>query len=103
MIKVVDGDFAAALRAACTGLSGVKRAEALEAEIERVELIMEEMAEDSTQEAAMEGWDLYLCSLQLLEHLVNVIVVDMAVAAGPHEFAGLQARLLGHHKRQQCV
>ena len=68
MIKVVDGDFAAALRAACAGLSGVKRAEALEAEIERVELIMEEMAEDSTQEAAMEGWDLYLCSLQLLEH-----------------------------------
>ena len=71
MIKVTDGDFAAALRAAFNGLSGVKRAEAIEAEIERVELLMEELAEDSSQEPALEGWDLYLCSLQLLEHYLH--------------------------------
>ncbi|MBS2037488.1 hypothetical protein JST97_21040 [bacterium] len=71
MIKIIDGDFAAALRAAVAGLSGMKRAEAVEAEIERVELLMEELAEDSTQEAAMVGWDLYLCSLQLLEHYLH--------------------------------
>lgn len=68
MIKVMDGDFAAALRTALSELTREKQAEALEAEIERIEVLMEELAEDSSQEAAMEGWDLYLCSLQLLEH-----------------------------------
>lgn len=71
MIKVTDGDFAAALRAAVSELSREKQTEALEAEIDRVEVLMEELAEDSTQEAAMEGWDLYLCSLQLLEHYLH--------------------------------
>lgn len=71
MINVTDGDFAAALRAAVDGLSREKLAEALEAESERVEVLLEELAEDSSQEKAMEGWDLYLCSLQLLEHYLH--------------------------------
>lgn len=68
MITVTDGDFGAALRAAVSGLSREKLSEAMEREIERVEDLMEGLAEDSTQEPALEAWDLYLCSLQLLEH-----------------------------------
>lgn len=71
MITVTDGDFAGALRAAVSGLSREKLTDALEREIERVEDLLEGMAEDSTEEAAMEAWDLYLCSLQLLEHFVH--------------------------------
>lgn len=71
MIKVIDGDFAAALRTALSELPREKQAEALEAEIDRVEVVLEELAEDSSQEAAMEGWDLYLCGLQLLEHYLH--------------------------------
>ena len=68
MITVTDGDFGGALRSAVSGLSREKLADGLEREIERIEDLMEGMAEDSTQEAAMEAWDLYLCSLQMLEH-----------------------------------
>ena len=32
---------------------------------------------------------------QLFQHLVDVVVVDVAVAAGPNEFAGLESRLPG--------
>ena len=67
----LDGDFAAGLRRAVASLSQQQLAEALEAEIEHIEEYMEELAEDSSQEAVMEGYDLYLCSLQLLEHYVH--------------------------------
>ncbi|MBN9420522.1 MAG: hypothetical protein J0I12_34070 [Candidatus Eremiobacteraeota bacterium] len=71
MITVTDGDFGGALRSAVSGLSREKLADGLEREIERIELLMEDMAEDSSLEAVLEGWDLYLCSLQLLEHFLH--------------------------------
>jgi len=40
---------------------------------------------------------------QLFQHLVDVVVVDVAVAAGPNEFAGLESRLLGHHEGEQRI
>ena len=42
-------------------------------------------------------------SRQLGLHLFEVIVVDVAVAAGPDEVAHLQAALLGQHMGQQRV
>ncbi|ODT77122.1 hypothetical protein ABS71_02715 [bacterium SCN 62-11] len=68
---MTDGDFGGALRSAVSGLSREKLADGLEREIERIELLMEDMAEDSSLEAVLEGWDLYLCSLQLLEHFLH--------------------------------
>ena len=40
---------------------------------------------------------------ELQGHLVDVVVVDVAVTAGPHELADLQARLLGEHVGEDGV
>ena len=40
---------------------------------------------------------------QLLQHLVDVIVVHVAVATRPHELPRLQSRLLSDHQRQQRI
>src|SRR5690349_11290958 len=40
---------------------------------------------------------------ELQGHLLDVVVVDVAVPAGPDELADLQAGLRGHHVRQQRV
>lgn len=40
---------------------------------------------------------------QLGLHLLEVVVVDMAVAAGPDEVAHFQAALLGQHMGQQRI
>src|ERR1700748_3070484 len=40
---------------------------------------------------------------QLQTHLIDVVVVDVAVAAGPDEFADRQASLGGHHVGEQGV
>ena len=40
---------------------------------------------------------------QLLKELVDVVVVNMAVAAGPDEFARLEPGLLRHHHGEQRV
>ncbi|MBX3170194.1 MAG: hypothetical protein KF760_22505 [Candidatus Eremiobacteraeota bacterium] len=65
MIKPLD------LRQAVRELSPGKLMGVLEKEIERIEDYLEELAEDSSQEAAMEAWDQYLCSLQMLEHYLH--------------------------------
>src|SRR4051812_19297756 len=40
---------------------------------------------------------------ELLTHLVDVVVVDVAVAAGPDQVAGPQADLLGNHAGEERV
>src|SRR5699024_771273 len=40
---------------------------------------------------------------QLPLHLLDMVVVDVAVPTGPHEVADGEIRLLGHHVRQQRV
>ena len=40
---------------------------------------------------------------QLFEHLVDMVVIHVAVAAGPDELPRFQPRLLRHHQREQRV
>jgi len=40
---------------------------------------------------------------ELQSHLLLVVAVDVAVAAGPDEVAHIQVALLRHHVREQCV
>ena len=42
-------------------------------------------------------------SRKLLAHLLDMVVVDVTVAAGPDELTDVEADLLGDHMRQQRV
>ena len=48
-------------------------------------------------------WQRVGFSGNLQTHLVQVILVDVDIAASPNEFARFQSALLGQHHQQQCI
>src|SRR4051812_44068577 len=53
--------------------------------------------------AQLEAWEVIGRPRQLRAHLLDVVVVDVTVAAGPDELAHLEPDLLSDHVRQQRV